>query len=148
MKLKILFLFLFLFLVGCKTKHTTTTITQKDTIRLNKVVKIHPKQLNELVIENICDSLGNLKIINYTNTTGKVKTTLKSDNNSLKLEVDIDSLKQQWVKEYQSKEYTKEEVKVITERYIPKWMWYSLIYSILTTIWIFRKPLLKLITKI
>ena len=146
MKLKILFLFLFL--VGCKTKHTTTTITQKDTIRLNKVVKIHPKQLNELVIENICDRLGNLKIINYTNTTGKVKTTLKSDNNSLKLEVDIDSLKQQWVKEYQSKEYTKEEVKVITERYIPKWVWYNLIYSILATIWIFRKPLLKLITKI
>lgn len=132
-------------LAGCKTKHTTTTITKKDTVKIDRIVKIHPKQLNEIVIEDICDSLGTLKIINYTNTTGKVKTTLKSDKNTLKLQVNIDSLKQEWVKEYESKNFTQKETKVITEKYIPKFFWYNLIYSILATLYIFRKPLLKLL---
>ena len=138
-------LIILLLFASCKSKHTTTTITKTDTITKNSIIKIHPKQLNEIVIEEICDSLGNLRPIFYTSTSGKVRTTLKSDKNALKLGVNIDSLKQQWVKEYRSKTNTKEVVKVVTKKYIPKWVWYNLIYSILATLWIFRKPLIRII---
>ena len=66
--MKKLIIILTLILVGCKAKHTTTTITKTDTIQTTKVIKVHPKTLNELIIENVCDSLGELKLINYSNT--------------------------------------------------------------------------------
>ena len=132
-------------LFSCRTKSTTTTVTKTDTILKTKVIKITNPQLNERVIESVCDSLGNLIPISYVNSSNKVKTSLKSDKNTLKLEVNIDSLKQEWMKEYKSKENIKEVERIVEVKHIPKWAWYVLIYAILLTAWTFRKPLLKLI---
>ena len=132
-------------LFSCRTKSTTTTVTKTDTILKTKVIKITNPQLNERVIESVCDSLGNLIPISYVNSSNKVKTSLKSDKNTLKLEVNIDSLRQEWIKEYKSKENIKEVERIVEVKHIPKWAWYVLIYAILLTAWTFRKPLLKLI---
>lgn len=40
---------------------------------------------------------------------------------------------------------TEKVVETVTERHIPKWVWYSLALNAGLLIWIFRKPLLKLI---
>ena len=128
-------------LTSCKSKHTSTTVTKTDTIKVTKVIKVTLSSLNELVIEDICDSLGQLKPINYTNTQGSVKTTLKTIHNTLYLEVDVDSIKEVAIKEYKSSVTDKNKIVTIEKKYIPKWVWYCLIYSILASLWIFRKPL-------
>jgi len=137
-----------LIIVSCKTKKTFTTTDSKDTIKTVKIVKITNPQLNNIVIDDPCDSLGNLKPFNYTFVSDKIKTSLKAINDTIYLEQNIDSIKDVWESEYRSSYKSKEELKVITERYIPKWAWYSLIYSILSSIWIFRKPLLRLINPV
>ena len=144
----ILLVILSVLLTSCKAKKITTTEYKTDTIKITKIIKVTPKSLNELVIESLCDSLGNLKPINYTNTQGKVKTIIKTVNNTLYVEVDTDSIREIAVKEYKSSITDKVQVTEITKKYIPKWVWYVLIYSILASVWIFRKPLLKLIKPI
>lgn len=145
MKKLIVVLLLF---VGCKSNIKTVETTKVDTVRVSKVIKIDKPQLNELIIENVCDSLGNLKIINYTSNSGKLKTSLKSDKNTLKLEVNLDSIKQVWEKEYKSSILDVKEKETIIKKVIPKWVWYSILINILLLVWIFRKPLLRLINPI
>lgn len=138
-------LILLVLFTSCKTKQSTV-IHKTDSIIVTKVIKVTPSRLNELVIQNVCDSLGNLKIINYTNTSDKVQTTLKTVKNTLILEVNIDSLKQEWIKERKTS-ILKEKI-VVEKKYIPKFVYYIIIYSILATLFIFRKPLLRLIKPI
>jgi len=142
----VFFLFLAIILLsGCRTKYKTIETTKNDTLRVEKIVKINVPQIQTVTIESPCDSLGNLKPINYINTTGKVKTSLRSVNNALLLEVNIDSIQEVWEKEYKSKSKTviqKEKVIVYKNR---SWAWYSLIFNFLALGWIFRKPLIRLI---
>jgi len=148
--LTIIFLsFLTLMLLsGCRTKYKTIETHSTDTIYKEKIIKINVPTTNTITIESPCDSLGNLKPINYINTTGKVKTSLRSFNNALVLEVNIDSIQEVWEKEYKSKLKTsviKEKVIVYKNR---SWAWYSLIFNFLALGWIFRKPLIRLIKPI
>lgn len=132
-----------IFLLSCKSKKEIIEIHTTDTIYKKEVIKIDKPQLNSILIENVCDSLGNLKIINYTSTSKNVKTTLKSDKNNIKLEVNIDSIISSEIEKYKSsiKTIKTDEISEVKNPLNLK----LLIYSILTTIWIFRKPLLKLI---
>ena len=137
---------LLLFLYSCGAKKVIKETTKIDTIYKSEVIKITPPQLNGIKIESVCDSLGSLKTFNYTFSNGKVKTVLKTIKDTLYLETNIDSIVDSKLKEYNSSyENNKEVIKV---PYIPKWVWYSLIFNILLLMWIFRKPLIRLIKPI
>ena len=130
-------------LCSCKAKRIEHTIYKTDTITRTELIKIDKPQLNTIKIENVCDSLGNLLPIYYANTSNNVKTTLKSEDNTLKLEVDVDSIINSRIEEYKSSITKEKEVFI---KYKNKdIMWYSLIGNLLLLAWIFKKPLLRLI---
>ena len=128
---------------SCKSRKTVTEITKTDTIYKSEIIKITPAQLNTIKIESVCDSLGRLKSFNYTFTNGSVKTVLKTIKDTLYLESNVDSIVNSKVNEYKSS-ITKDKQVIIKEVKRPL-NWYLLIYSILASIWIFRKPLIRLI---
>ena len=128
-----------LLLISCKTKYITSVETKTDTITTVKVIKIDKPQLNEIIIENICDSLGQLKRINYISRGNNTKTSLKSSKNSLILSVNIDSIVNSELETYKSSLKTEFKETIVEKRYIPKWVWYNLAISILLIGWIFRR---------
>ena len=140
MKYKIIALIILaLLLIGCKTRYITKTETKTDTITTVKVIKIDKPQLNEIIIENICDSLGQLKQINYISRSDNTKTSLKSAKNSLILSVNIDSIVNSEIETYKSSLKTELTEDITKVRYIPKWVWYNLAISILLIGWTFRR---------
>jgi len=134
-----------LLLSSCRAKVIKTEI-QRDTIYKNKIVKITPPSVNEIKIENVCDSLGNLKEVRYITKQGKVKTIVKTLENTLYLQVNTDSIKDIVVSEYKSTLKDKQET--IIKFKVPKWAWYSLLINAILLVWIFRKPLFKIIKPI
>ena len=134
-----------LLLSSCKAKVIKTNI-QRDTIYKNKIVKITPPSVNEIKIENVCDSLGNLKEVKYITKQGKVKTIVKTLENTSYLQVDTDSIKDIAVSEYKST--LKDKKEIIIKFRVPKWAWYSLLINAILLAWIFRKSLFRIIKPI
>ena len=128
---------------SCKSRKVISEITKTDTIYKSEIIKITPAQLNTIKIESVCDSLGRLKSFNYTFTNGSVKTVLKTIKDTLYLESNVDSIVNSKVNEYKSS-ITKDKQVIIKEVKRPL-NWYLLIYSLIASIWIFRKPLIRLI---
>ena len=128
---------------SCKSRKTVTEITKTDTIYKSEIIKITPAQLNTIKIESVCDSLGRLKSFNYTFTNGSVKTVLKTIKDTLYLESNVESIVNAKVNEYNSS-ITKDKQVIIKEVKRPL-NWYLLIYSLIASIWIFRKQLIRLI---
>jgi hypothetical protein len=133
-------------LASCRSKRIEHTIYKTDTIKTNTVLKITKPQLTNLTIDKPCDEYGNLKPFKYSFGTGKNKTTLKAVNDTIYLEQNIDSIVNSKIDTYKASS-VKESAKTIRYK-VPKWCWYNLIYSILATLFIFRKPLIKLIKPI
>ena len=129
-------------MTSCRSKKTTTDI-QRDTIYKSEIIRITPSQLNSLVIESICDSLGQLKPFNYTFGSGKTKTIIKTLDNKIYIEQNIDSIVNSRLKEYKSS--LKDREVIITKYKTPKLAWYSYALNILFLLWTFKTPLLKLI---
>jgi len=134
---------IFLLFTSCKVRKEIIETHSTDTIYKNSIIKIDKPQLNTIKIENVCDSLGRLKMINYTSTSNNAKTTLKTVDNSLILEVNIDSIVNSKVNEYKSSLKTEKQV-IIKEVKRPLNLW-VLLYAITATLWIIRHPLMKLI---
>ena len=139
----IILIMIFLLFTSCKVRKEIIETHSTDTIYKNSIIKIDKPQLNTIKIENVCDSLGRLKMINYTSTSNNAKTTLKTVDNSLILEVNIDSIVNSKVNEYKSSLKTEKQV-IIKEVKRPLNLW-VLLYAIATTLWIIRRPLMKLI---
>lgn len=118
---KILLILIAISLFSCKAKTITIETHTTDTLRVEKIIKITPAQINSLVIDNPCDSLGDLKPFNYSFGTGKNKMSLKAKNNTIYLEQNLDSIKSVWEKEYKAKTSTSEIVKEIYKT--PVWVW-------------------------
>ena len=133
---KIIILIIALLLSSCRAKVIKTDI-QRDTIYKSKIVKLTPPTANQIQIDNVCDSLGVLKPIKYINTQGKVRTIVKTLNNTLYLDVNTDSIKDVAVNEFKSTLKDKQET--IIKYRVPKWAWYSLILNVLLLAWTFRK---------
>jgi len=134
---KTLLVLLLMLLFGCKAKVVSVKTHSTDTIYKSEIIKITKLQLTELVIDNICDSLGNLKPFKITYGTKDNNTTLIGKDNIIYLEQNVDSIVNSKVNEYKSKNTSSEIIKVKTKT--PKLFWYLLIYSILATVYIFRK---------
>ena len=131
---------------GCKSTKVTKISTKTDTIYKSEVVKITPPQLNSIIFDNICDSLTGLKPFNYTFVSGKAKGSLKANKNGLELTYNIDSLVDSKVNEFKSSYKTEKEVKEI---FIKRpFNLYSIFLNIIFAMWIFRKPIFRLISPI
>jgi len=118
---KILLILIAISLFGCKAKTITVETHTTDTLRVEKIVKITPAQLNSLVIDSPCDSLGNLKPFTYSFGNGKNKTTVKTLKNTIVVEQNLDSIKSVWEKEYKASTATSEIVKIKYKT--PVWVW-------------------------
>ena len=129
--------------LSCKSKKVFVETHSTDTIYKSSVVEIQKPQLNTLIIDNICDSLSIVKPFKYTFVSNNVKGTLKGMYNTLKLEVNVDSIKQVWEKEYKSSIKTEKEV-IVKEVKRP-FNLYSILLNVIFALWIFKNPLLKLI---
>lgn len=146
---KLLIVIVLVFFSSCKTKEIVRTVTEKDTIRIDRIVKISPEQLNEIVFEDVCDSLTGLRPFRYTTTSNVGEVSVEAAKGDLSVKIDTDSLYQVWEKEYISRNRQEKEVITVTEKYIPRWikrlLWFSILLNIGTLGWIFRKPLLAFI---
>jgi hypothetical protein len=120
MRIFLIILLAFL-LIGCKTKKNTVETHSTDTIRIEKIIKITPAQLNSLTIDSPCDSLGNLKPFSYSFGSDKNKTTVKTLKNTIYIEQNLDSLKSVWEKENKKSSFTSEKVEIIYKT--PNWNW-------------------------
>jgi len=120
MRIFLIILIAFL-LIGCKAKIVTIETHTTDTLRIEKIIKITPQQLNSLVIDSPCDSLGNLKPFIYSFGSKENKTTVKTLKNTIVIEQNIDSLKSVWEKEYKASTFKSEKVETIYKT--PNWNW-------------------------
>ena len=124
----LVYLFIFIF-VGCATKKITTTETKTDTIKIVKKITIQPKEVKRLVLRDVCDTSGIITPFMYEMRSKGVKTVLKSINDTIYLEQNIDSIKNELEKTYKSKTLVKE--KVIVKYKKPIWVYLSLFVNFL-----------------
>jgi ABC-type uncharacterized transport system auxiliary subunit len=130
-------------LAGCKVKRIEHTVYKTDTIKTSSIIKIREPQLTGLTIDSPCDSLGQLKPFIFTYGNDNDKKTVKSIDNKL---VIIDDKKADTTKTVEKERISiSEEKETIIKYKTPKWVWYSLLVNLLAGIWIFRKPLLKMV---
>ena len=101
--MKYLILILLVILVSCKTKQVTVTEKEyiHDSIFINRVEKILVPQTQIVEIESPCDSLGVLKPFKTVLKSDKVNVLIQSKDGVLTAKIDVDSIKQVAVKEFQ-----------------------------------------------
>lgn len=128
---RIILIILLILLSSCRTRYIDRTEIVKDTVMVDKILTITPASLNEIILEDICDSLGNLKPISYISTSDNSQTTVKTHQNTLKIKVNIDSIKQEAINTYKSTLKDTNHKEVVVKRYIPKWVWLLLTANIL-----------------
>ncbi len=143
---KIIIILVVLMLISCRSKKEYIHTTSNDTIRINSIVKIVPKQLNSLVIDNVCDSIGIANPFNYTFISNNVKGTVKSEHNKIKIDVNIDSIVNSFKEEYISS--FKSKNKLLIEEVKRPFNLYSILLNVILAAWIFRKPIFRLIKPI
>lgn len=138
-----------LLLVSCKsTKEFTKTDTiKKDSLVVKELVHVSMPASVDFAIDKPCDSLGNLIPFTQQVRTEYVNVYVKGEDNIISTEIDIDSIKSVFRAELQKEfESNKTDVlEVVTERYIPTWVWYLLVYAIVGTLYVFKKPIFRLI---
>lgn len=103
-----------LLFIGCKTKNVSNTSVTNDsatikslvnkTSSINDSVRAIPKVEIKYVISNPCDSLGKLKPINQSTTSGSGKSTIKSKGDTLLIDCDCDEQIQRFRTEIKNKD--------------------------------------------
>lgn len=109
--------------IGCKPTKTvtdTTSIIKKDSIVYNIVTKdstvikikevITPSNNTSINLKNPCDSLGNLKPIDFNTTVGKSKLKIIFKDNEIKIEAINDSIKSIYESKLVYKEKSKDSI--------------------------------------
>jgi len=135
---KTLLLLIFILLFGCKSKIVTVNTHSSDTIRIERIVKITPEQINSLIIDSPCDSLGNLKPFTYKFNSGKNTIYLKGENNIIYLKQNIDSIKQVWQKEQQKSTFKSDKMEIISKTPKENWIIMLVMSIIIVLLWKFR----------
>ena len=123
---------------SCKAKINTVETHSTDTIRIEKIVRITPAQINSLKIDSPCDSLGNLKPFFYTLYRGKDKLIVKTIDNNIYIEQNLDSIKEVWLKEQQKSTFTSDKMDIIYKT--PNWNWKIMLIMliIILLLWKFK----------
>ena len=141
-----IFLLLFFF-VGCVAKRTTIEYKErvvKDTIYTETIKTVFKDVKETLYIDSPCDSVGILKPFEKTIITPKATIKLYSEKGSIKVDVNIDSIVDLRISEFQ-KNYKREiqtkEVEIIRYRY-PMWLVLTAIISTLLCLLLLKSKLL------
>ena len=148
--MKKLILIWLILLVGCKPTQTVTkTEYVHDTISVEKIVKINVPVKQIVEIEQPCDSLGNLKPFKTTLKNSKANISIESKNGVLVAKINLDSLKEVYQKEFQSKQVEKVEIREVPiKQPISKFWWWSLILNVILLIWVFRKFIFGMVSNV
>jgi hypothetical protein len=130
------YLFLLLLFASCIAKKSTIEYKEKiiiDTVKV-EIVKTIIKPIKEIItIEKPCDSLGKLKDFDRQIKTPLASVRVFSKGGNIQTEINIDSLKHVFIKEYKIKNERIFESKKEDElRYkYPTWLIWTAILSIL-----------------
>ena len=141
-----IFLLIFFF-VGCVAKRTTVEFKErivKDTIYTETIKTVFKEVKETLYVDSPCDSLGVLKPFEKTIKTEKATIKLYNDKGNIKVDVNIDSIVDLRISEFQ-KNYKREiqtkEVEIIRYRY-PIWLVLTAIISTLLCLLLLKSKLL------
>ena len=125
---KIILLILIGIFYNCVSKKIVTEtkeVVKRDSIYIIKD-RFITKQVNDtIIIEEVCDSLGNLKSFDRVIKTNDVKIVLKSVKGNIQATVNIDSIVNSKIVEFKQNYKSKVEIKEvnITRYRIPLWVW-------------------------
>ena len=141
---KLAILLLLLTIISCKTSKVETqkSIIKIDTFRTEKIVHIYNSVRDTLIIENPCDSLGLLTRFYSKITIPQGKIIIRSYKGTIKATIDIDSIKNVFEKQYQSKLKENENITFerIVKEVIPKWAILTMIIQgVLIFVWVYFK---------
>ena len=141
---KLTILFILFAIVSCKTSKVESqkSIIKIDTFRTEKIVHIYNSVKDTLIIENPCDSSGILTRFYSKITIPQGKIIIRSYNGSIKATIDIDSIKNVYEKQYQSKLKENEHITFerIVKEVIPTWAILTmLIQGLLISVWVYFK---------
>ena len=141
-----IFLLIFFF-VSCVSKRTSVEYKErvvKDTIYTETIKTVFKDVKETLYIDSPCDSVGILKPFEKTIITPKAVIKLYNDKGSIKVDVNIDSIVDLRISEFQ-KNYKREiqtkEVEIIRYRY-PIWLVLTAIISTLLCLLLLKSKLL------
>lgn len=141
---KLTILFILFAIVSCKTSKVESqkTIIKVDTFRTEKIVHIYNSVKDTLIIENPCDSSGILTRFYSKITIPQGKIIIRSYNGSIKATIDIDSIKNVYEKQYQSKLKENEHITFerIVREVVPTWAILTIIIQgVLILVWVYFK---------
>ena len=141
---KLAILFLLLTIISCKTSKVETqkSIIKIDTFRTEKIVHIYNSVKDTLIIENPCDSLGLLTRFYSKITIPQGKIIIRSYKGTIKATIDIDSIRNVYEKQYQSKLEENENITFerIVREVIPTWAILTMIIQgVLIFVWVYFK---------
>lgn len=151
MKYFLPFVFLLVMFQGCKSTHTIETKDHiiNDTLIRHEVSTVQLPVRNVTIIESPCKE-NELKPIFQTVQSGTSTIIIKEEKGQLVVSQNIDSIVNSKVKEIQKHSDRQKIVKdkLVIKYRIPSWCWWVIAYAVLMTLWLFRKPLLKIIKPI
>lgn len=128
----ILLAIILLILNSCASKKIITEYKDrivKDSIYITNDRYI-TKQINDtIVVNSVCDSLGNLKDFDRQILSNNVKVSLKSIKGDIQVTVDIDSIVNSKITEFKQNYKTVKEIKEvkITKYKTPLYLWMLII---------------------
>lgn len=143
LKIPLYLLLVLFFFNNCRTKKTVTEYKDKivhDTI-IKNVTKTVTKQIKDtILIEEPCDSIGNLKDFSRVIKNDKAKVEVSNSKGNIEVKINIDSLVNSKVEEFK-KNYKSEVVikeKEVVKFRTPWYMFVILVFSILLNIVLIR----------
>ena len=144
--IKRLFFFTVLFislLTSCVAKKTVTEY--KEVVKMDSIYitndRYITKQVNDtILIEQPCDTLGNLKDFDRQIHSGGVKVSLKSVNGNIKATVDIDSIVNSKITEFKQNYKSEVQIKeiVIVRNRVPLWVYTTILLQSLIILLLFK----------
>lgn len=140
LKYSIVILLLFSSCTAKKIITQTKEVIVNDTIILTKD-RIVTKAVNDtILIESPCDSTGILKPFRERLKTTQGTITIKSNNNVIEANINLDSIVQSIEKRYESKTIdVKEKSDTLKVKYrTPVWLVLSLIFSVVVNLLLLR----------
>ena len=143
LKIPLYLLLVLFFFNNCRTKKTVTEYKDKivhDTI-IKNVTKTVTKQIKDtILIEEPCDSIGNLKDFSRVIKNDKAKVEVSNSKGNIEVKINIDSLVNSKVEEFK-KNYKSEVIikkKEIVKFRTPWYMYVIIGFSILLNIVLIR----------
>ena len=141
---KLTFLFILFAIISCKTSKVENqkTIIKVDTFRTEKIVHIYDSVKDTLIVENPCDSSGILTRFYSKITIPQGNIIIRSYKGSIKATIDIDSIKNIYEKQYQSRLKDNQHITFerIVREVVPTWAILTIIIQgVLILVWVYFK---------